>query len=469
MRAIAVLALATLAAVRALAADENKDIELIPGEIQNQAPPSAPSTAPPPPTTVSQGRFYLEDAITAWGTRNLVVPIPAPVQHWQNRTSFDARNEWHLSPEVSVVLSDRFNLFEESDLTFPSHATYRNDFREGYVSWEPAPQYFLEAGRINVKNGIALGFNPTDFFKTRTLVAQASLDPSVLREDRLGTAIVRGQRVFEGGSVSAAFAPKLVSPTPIPLVFPPSNDPGFNRTNADNRLLLTGSYELVGDLAPELLFYRQSSETRIGANLSHGIGNAIIAYAEWAGGQQPTLADAALAFGKETGTLPPAAPNLLGAGNDKTFRNDVAVGASYTTENRITFNLEYHYHQAGFDRDDWRRWFAIGGANPSSLPITGALWYDRLYASDQQEPLPRHEIFLRADWTDAFVTDLELTAFAFVDLYDGSILTQASASYYLSRSWTIAALASANIGGARSERGSFPQAESVILQLVRYF
>jgi len=65
-----------------------------------------------------------------------------------------------------------------------------------YLTWEPAASTYLEAGRINLRNGAALGFNPTDFLKTRTLVGQASLDPSAARQNRLGTAMVRGQKIW---------------------------------------------------------------------------------------------------------------------------------------------------------------------------------------------------------------------------------------------------------------------------------
>jgi len=66
------------------------------------------------------------------------------------------------------------------------------------------------------------------------------------------------------------------------------------------------------------------------------------------------------------------------------------------------------------------------------------------------------------------VNDLELTAFAFVDLRDGSVLTQGSANYYLSHRWTASVYVSSNLGAPRSERGSFPQRLSSIAQLTLY-
>lgn len=475
---------ATLLAGGTALADENNDLDFIPGAAQqNQTPapasgetppapaagalPPASGEAPPPaaPTVAPAGKFYLEDAATVSSLRRLVVPQPGGSVDWQNRTSLDATYEWHPTASLTANVSDRFNLLEESDFDFPSHHTFRNDFREAFVTWEPLAQTYIEAGRINVKNGVALGYNPTDFFKTRTLVEQSSLDPSVIREDRLGTVMVRTQHIWDGGSVSASFAPKLVSPAPIDFSVYPSIDPGFNRTNAADRLLLTGNIELGHDISPEFLFYHEGSQTRFGADISRPVNDAIVAYAEWAGGRQLDLTDAALDFGKATDSLPPGVPTS----SNVAFRNDVALGFSWTSSANITVNVEYHYHQAGYSQDQWRNWFGLGTANPNNTEITGALWYIRGYAADQQVPITQHEMFLRADWTDALIKNLELTAFSFVDLYDGSTLSQVSASYYLSDRWTVSGFVSASLGSPRSEHGSASQAESAILQLVRYF
>ena len=83
--------------------------------------------------------------------------------------------------------------------------------------------------------------------------------------------------------------------------------------------------------------------------------------------------------------------------------------------------------------------------------------------------MSRHQIFWRADWSDAFVTDLELSGIAFVNLSDGSGMAQFAANYYLSDSWSGGAYAGGTFGGRRSEWGSLPNATSAIFQLVRYF
>ena len=225
--------LALVFGIGAARADENSDLNMIPDSVQNAPAPSAGLSAAP--ATNGNGKLYLEDAFTVDANRDhLAVPLPpstTPARDWQNRTSFDATHKWKLTDGLDASLSDRVNLYEENDIPIPAHRDFRNDFREGCVTWEPAPETYLEAGRINVRHGTALGFNPTDFFKSRTLVDQASADPSVLREDRLGVGMVQAQKVFNGGSISLVAAPKLTNETPIPTGPPPSLDPGFGRTS----------------------------------------------------------------------------------------------------------------------------------------------------------------------------------------------------------------------------------------------
>jgi hypothetical protein len=450
-------------------AQENKDLELIPEAVRQPAPDlqQKDSGAADKAARPARGKLYLEDALTLSSLRgDLAVPVPPPLPpDWQNRLSLDAYYQWSLSQTVSATFSDRVNALAQNDVELASGDSVRNDLREAYLTWEPMTRSYLEGGRINLRNGVALGFNPTDFFKTRTLIDQASLDPSVIRQDRLGTVMLRGQRIWGRGSASLAYAPKLDSPAPISLSPQAGLSPELGRTNAANRLLLSVEYN-VADLAPQGLVYVEDGQTRLGLNLSRQIGNSVVAYAEWAGGRQQTLSARAAAYGKDTGTLPPSTPVLPPSDAEARFRNDLAVGASWATTARVTVNLEYHYHEAGFSREDWRNWFAIGTVFPAAA---GPLWYTRGYAAAQQEPVARHAVFLRADWPDALVSHLELSGFAFVNLYDGSVVTQLAANYYVSRAWTVSAYVSASTGGTHSEHGSQPVANSAIVQVVRYF
>jgi hypothetical protein len=237
----------------------------------------------------------------------------------------------------------------------------------------------------------------------------------------------------------------------------------FDRTNAHRRFLLKGSLNLSNDLTPELLAYQEGRRTAWGANLTGAVDGNTVIYGEWSGGRDRHLIGDALDFGQRTGTLPQRIIDPTHDASAHVF-NSLSVGTSYTTEDKITFNAEYHLFQPGFAPGDWRNWFS------GSPPIgAAALWYLRGYAQDQQDPISRHSFFMRADWMDALVQKLELTAFVNIDAYDGSSLCQVTADYYLSDRWTIGIVASANIGAKRSDFGSLPQSTAALLKITRYF
>jgi hypothetical protein len=465
MKAAAAWFAGLVLALGAHAAAEDKDVDLIPRAAPSA--PAAPSATPANGTT----RIFVENAFVATALRDdLLVPSPPPSPpRWEDRLFADARLEWPLGANAFVAYSGRLNLKVQEDLGFPNRGNVTHDWRELYVSAEPQPRAYVDAGRINVKSGVALGFNPTDFFKARAVVDPLTADPRALREDRLGALMLRGQRVGERVTFSAAYAPKVRDPAPVAIDPDRGFDPLFDRTNASNRWLVKASAQLGDGFNPEGLFYHDVNGSKLGVNLAESVGQSAVVYLEWAGGRRLGIVDEAFAFGRQTGTIPPSAPDVIGQGGEKRFRSQLAAGASYTTETRITFNLEYHYNGAGFSDSDWDRWFSIGQGRPASSPITRSLWFVRGYASDQQEPLQRHAVFARMDWVDFLVPKLELTGFALVDAQDGSALVQLQADYARSDTWSFGMLAAGTTGGRRSNFGSLPREASVLLRATRYF
>ena len=444
---------------------ENDDLDRIPI-------PQSPADAEPAVSRNGNQRVYVENAFTGSTSRsNLLVPVPqSTATTWQERVFVDVRREWRAGQRLTLTFSDRLNVRAENDLAFPTQQNVINDWREGFFSWEIVDSTYVDAGRINLKSGAALGFNPTDFFKTRAVVEPLSSDPSVLREDRLGTFMLRAQRIWTGGAMTVAFAPAISQISPIYSdTNLPSVDPSFDRTNARARLLVKGSVNLAADVSPELLVYHEGDRTRFGLNVTRGIGQNVVAYAEWTGGAEAGVIDDALAYGRDTRVLPVGAPSVLPDDSASTFREDLSVGGSFSTKPKLTLNVEYHFHQAGFDKRDWERWFMAGEGTTSASLAARELWFIRSYALDRQDPLTRHSLFARADWVDAFIRHLELTGFVNMDAYDRSSLAQLTADYFASSKWTVGVQASVNLGGPGSDFGSLPQRGSLLFKLARYF
>ncbi len=460
--------LALLAGAAPVLADENSDLDLLPEGLRREAP-NTPEAAPP---ADPRRRVFVESASTFYRYReHLAVPPPTqPQPPWQERLSLDTRWQWLPSPSFRMIESARLSGFWEDHVTPGSQQSYRLDLRELYASWEAAQGAYVDAGRINLKSGVAVGFNPTDFFKTRAVVDRTTQDLADLRENRLGTAMVRGQGIWAGGSVTLAAAPKLYEPTRIYAADElPSFYPMWDRTNAQQRTLLKANVDVGREFSPELVLYREDDRSKYGLNLTYGLGKAIVLYAEWAGSDRARLAAEAVDYGKRTGTLPASTPVPLPGDNRVRFYQDAALGGSYTTESKVTVYLEYDAHEAGLSKDDWRHWFALGKARKNVPAVTGLLWYLRSYAQDQQEPTARESAVLRASWNEAFVRDLELDAFVQASLSDSSSLVQIAAIYTLSDHWTLAALGLAYSGGPETDRGSLPQQSSLVLKISRYF
>jgi hypothetical protein len=439
---------------------ENSDLNLIPKTLETgkeKAPSEKPSSL--------VGKAYLEDALTGWlNRRRLVVPVPNQAPTWQNRTSLDFDYNWQAHEKVKLSLSNRLNVFEGDTISTPSGENVRNDFREGFISYEVFPRTYLDAGRINLKNGIALGYNPTDFFKSRTTVALASIDPSAHKENRLGSLMVEVQKIFDKGALTLAYSPKVQHQSPLLINQRASFDPLFSQTNSDNRFLASLSYN-IADLNPQALVFYDRVGTHIGANISRVMSSRIVAYLEWSGVREASLTKRAVQFGQESGALPQGVPLLPQTDTRKSFQNDLALGASWTSSFKLTINIEYHYHQAGFDASDFKNWVSRGSANSQ---LASEFWFIRQYATDQQEPLLQHQIFVRFDWQDIIPSKLNAGCVMFISPYDGSVLAQASAQYFLSRNWTVGLYLGGILGNARTVQGSLPWYANGVLQIVRY-
>ncbi len=147
-----------------------------------------------------------------------------------------------------------------------------------------------------------------------------------------------------------------------------------------NRALATVSLHLL-DLSPELLGYLEPHRQKLGLDVSHPVGSAIVAYGEWACGREANLATRAHAFGVATGAFPRNTPVLPPTATTSAFRNDLATGFSLTVARAATLNLEYHFHEGGFGWSDFRRWLSSSSAPGAPPFVPDELWYVRGYAS----------------------------------------------------------------------------------------
>ena len=344
------------------------------------------------------------------------------------RLSLDLLFDKKLTPDLRAVFSDRLDLNHQSDALGQETL---NSLKEAYLSWQPQNDRVLDVGRINVRYGAATGYNPTDFFREGANRAITSFDPNAIRENRMGTVMLRGQTLWKGGALTAIIAPKI------------DDAPNHGDWNADlgatnnrNRWLVSVSHQLADNFNPQLVLYGdQRQPVQMGLNLAMLVNDATVAHVEWSGGRQKSLLAQAL----------PLSPAVA---QDEAFRNRLATGLTYTTASKLSITGEYHYNGAAVDKAVW-----------NALRTSSTLDYAsyRELIDEQLDLTTRQAAFMRASWLDAFINRLDLTAVLRYNLDDHSKLSWMEARYRLDKSevalqWLLAANDDTSDYGAMAQR-----------------
>ncbi|HYC42225.1 MAG TPA: hypothetical protein VEB70_04475 [Noviherbaspirillum sp.] len=356
------------------------------------------------------------------------------VGSWDQRLSLDVQLDKRLAPGWRFVFADRLDLFWQDE---PARQHGINTLKEAYLGWQPRDDLLFDLGRINVRNGVATGYNPTDYFRTGANRSIISADPASLKKNRQGSVMLRGQALWDSGSVTGLFSPKLASqPNTAAL------NPDVGSTNNRDRWLLAFSQKLGDGLNPQWLLYKEEGlPAQAGFNFSLLLGDATVAHVEWSGGRSPSLLAQSARMG-----------------GDSAFRNKISTGLTYTAASKLSVTVEAQYNGAGLRDDEW-----IG------LPGTSPLAYARYRTLLQalQEMPTRKSLFLYVSWQDALIRHLDLNAMVRHNLADSSRMSLLEARYHLDRA-DLALQWQLNSGTPFSEFGAAGQRRA-IQALVRYF
>jgi hypothetical protein len=339
------------------------------------------------------------------------------------RLSFDLHYDTRFATDWRAVLSDRLDTNWQGPVSQESDV---NTLKEGYVSWQLRPDRIADLGRINARYGVALGYNPTDIFRADAIRSLISPDPASLRENRLGSMMLRGQTLWSGGSLTGVYSPQLADqPSTRPF------SPDFGATNHQNRWLLATSQRLSEGMSPQFLISGgDGGSPSLGLNLTALINDATVAYAEWSGGRTASLLSQALM-----------------QQNKERFRSRLATGFTYTTASKLSLTLEYEFNEAGLNQADWT------GLRRGSLDAYGEY---RSSVTNLQDLPTQQNLFAYAAWQDAGIHHLDLTAMVRFDAIDYSKLVWLEARYH----WTHIDLAvqdQINRGQPDSDFGATPE------------
>ncbi len=457
-------------------AGQDEDLNLIPQSASFlQNPPT-----PAPKSKWHSFKFFAEAEGQLYTNRDhVIVAVPdAYLPSWGSRLTLYGKADIRMLPSLSLTIVDRLNHLSDEHSNFPS-GKVQNDLNEAYLSWNVFHEHYLDVGRINLKSGVAIGFNPTDFFKKNAVSIRISEDPLVLRENRLGTLMARWQSIIPLGSLTLAAAPGIPDRRGRWITDGTSGALWLQRTNPAPRYLakVTASHKGFNS---DLSYYNEDKNSFLGADLSHGIGDRWVMYGEWSGGRQYNIVtNALLDDAKIFGINAEPYTWVVPGDSRKRFRSQVATGFSFTesAHKRSTY-VEYHYNEAGMRTKEWNYWYTAGYYtsylnDPALAPIytrsLETLWSIRDCAQRSMEPTSRHQLFVRNQWQEAFFKKLDLVNLFQINLQDGSFFAQPMGKYYLNDKIMLTLTLNFYIGPRKSEYGSINRWNATKLGITYFF
>ena len=385
--------------------------------------------------------------------------------NWANLTRLGLRGDIYSGSVVSFGTDMLLNAYSRDNESFNATDDLRLDIKEAYLSWQQSPARFIDTGRINVKNGVATGFNPTDYFKIGTVLDRNTEDVSQLRDSRVGSLLIKGQMLWDRGSLVLVASPKISYKSN--RWYSDSDIIGLNlqKSNDRSRVLLKYTLKVRDDFSPELIYYNESGKHNIGFNLSTAFSKKWLGYVEWNMGKRRSLIDEALLEVRESNQLDPAIDQAFSDDKGEHYLQQLAIGASFTSASYITTTLEYDYNEAGLANENAERWLDLGTGAEKHPIATGQLLSVRGLAQARGEPLGEHSLFLRVTWADAGFDDLDLAGILVSDLNDKSHLVQVEARYNLNHRAELSLRLAKFDGDRKSLYGSLDKEQTVTLQV----
>ncbi|WP_394788230.1 hypothetical protein [Rhodoferax sp.] len=368
------------------------------------------------PEAASSGKIFVEGSIGNSSQRYALDSTDT------SRLSLDFSRTMRLGQGLRAVFSDRLDRIHPRDAGADETV---NSLREAYLGWQSdAGNTLLEFGRVNLRYGPGYGYNPTDFFRSGSLRVLTSADPFALRENRLGSVMLRAQSLWTDGSLSLALSPKLAN---RPNADGWSLDLGS--TNSKDRALVALGTQFSQRVSSQLLLYKEDGmSSALGANMTALLSDAAVAHMEWTRSKEPDLLSRA-----------------LGTSSDTATRNRFVAGATYTTLGKLSITGEYQYN--GFARKS-SDWAGLGVA-----PVTQLAY---LSEALRLQELASRQAYLVYVTQKGFVSkDLDLTAYLRLNPSDNSRL----AWLELRRHWAsfdVTFQLQQNMGRADSEFGVLP-------------
>jgi hypothetical protein len=369
----------------------------------NDNVPTLPSSAQEPMAASNHrplGPFSLElksQAMADWQRHDSAIT--------SGRLAARLYGQGDISGPFGIELNTKLRTQGNSRENYRAQNNIRLDVQSLAFSYNPSSSWRWVAGRTNIRNGVASGFNPTDWFKDNSQVIFESLDTADRREDRLGVVALEGIWLNEESVLSFGYRPNLHAKSDTVASNSDVVGLGLDRTNNQDAVFVkyAPSPASWNNLSLAVSSLYQTDQPSLGGEISLAALDNLVLYSEWFGQRRQNLTDEATRAGQ----------------GDMRFYNQVASGFTWSIPDSIVGNedvalsIEYHINEAGLKQSQLGSWrSAVAQGNRQARSIA-------LLAGTKQEPLAEQQFFGRLAWND-FWGDNDLSFITTVTPMDGS-------------------------------------------------
>lgn len=369
----------------------------------NDNVPRLPTSSPEPLEALNNpalGPFNLElksQAMADWQRQDSVIT--------SGRLAARLYGQGNLSGLFGIELNTKLRTQGNSREQYKAQNNIRLDVQSLAFSYSPSSSWRWVAGRTNIRNGVASGFNPTDWFKDNSQVIFESLDTADRREDRLGVVALEGVWLSEESVLSFGYRPNLHAKPDTVASNSNVVGLGLDRTNNKDGFFLkyAPSPASWNNLSLTVSSLYENDRPDLGAEVSLAVVDNVVLYSEWFGQRRQNLTDEATRSSQ---------------GNMRIY-NQLASGFTWSVPESLVGNedialsVEYHVNEAGLKQSQPGTWrIAIAESNRQVHSVA-------LLAATKQEPLAEQQFFGRLAWNDFWV-DNDLSFITTVTPMDGS-------------------------------------------------
>ena len=286
------------------------------------------------------------------------------------------------------------------------------NIKELYYKGNFAENSFYEVGRINIKEGVSRGYNPTDYFKgTHSLTL--SNDPKERKENRLGSLLFSQTLFLDKWTLKAIYSPKISVSKNTLLSDAKYIGLHLDESNYHDRASLYVDYSGFEDVSSSVILHYNEDDLNFGFNLSY-------IYDSWIVYLENSLKYAKNEISKLE--INPAIRDQFSS--NKKYIDQATLGINYTSASNIVTTVEYIFNSGGLDGDDWDRWFELG-ENPLYSRELGSI---REQIAKKESIQSRQSLFILSRASDV-MTNLDASVLAWVNPYDGSSFSQVGLEY----------------------------------------